>query len=380
MKVGIIGKGKMGLDLFNTLLEYDISIVLICRKEKDIDELKLKTEKNLNKKLKRKLISQEEYDKKIHSYQISTCYEELKDCNFVIETVVEDIDVKHEVLKLVEEAVSDNCIIATNTSSFDVNKVFDGMKNKSKCFGVHFFYPIRIIRTAEINIPDAADEKNVAVTKDFLNQLGRKVLILKHDGKLILSKILATIVSSSFYLYNSGLLTINEINTFTKEDFMMFGSFEIIDSTGLKIIMNCLSNFSSDRYNGIYKPLYDASLDLCDKGFIGGDGNEGFLAADEKELMSTKDLTKDDAESRRKKGLLILKSIFINELAYIINNKLVNVDDFLDTVEETLGLFNNPKRIFDEIGEDIISQTLFDEYKKTNYDIFKIENYDLFKQ
>lgn len=377
MKIGIIGKGKMGLDLFNTLIEYDYSIVLICRNKNDIEPLKQKTNKLLSKKFKRHEITKEEYEKKLDDYNISTCYEDLKYCSLVFETVIEDIDVKHNVLRLVEEAVNEECVIATNTSSFDVEQVFSEIRNKNRCMGVHFFYPIKVIRTAEINISDETEEKYISFTNEFLETIGRKVLILKKDGKLIFSKLLATIVAYSYLIYDKGILNIDEINSLTKEKFMMFGAFEVIDSTGLEIIINCLKNFSNDRYSVIYSPLYNASLNILEKGFYGGKNGKGFLEAQKEGMLETKDVQADILQ-RKEEVLLLLKAVFLNELAYILNNKFVYEEDFLDDVKGTLGLLKSPKKMFDEIGEEKITSVLMAEYEKTKFNFFKPENYRIY--
>ena len=378
MKVGIIGKGKMGLDLYNVLLEYDHSIVLICRNENDIEPLVQKTNKLLSRKLKRQEITEEEYKMKLHSNNISTCYEDLRECDIVFETVIEDIDAKHDVLRSVESEVDEHCVIATNTSSFDVDRVFEEMKNKGRCLGVHFFYPIKIIRTAEINVSEETEEKYIISTNKFLETIGRKVMILKQDGKLIFSKMLATIVALSYLLYDKGILNIDEINSLTKKQFMMFGAFEVIDSTGLQIIINCLKNFSNDRYREIYTPLCNAASELFEKGYYGGKNSTGFLEAQKNGVIDVKDI-QEDISSRREKALLLLKAIFLNELAYMVNNHLVGDVDFLNIVKNTLGLLKNPKMMFDEIGEEKIYNILMTEYENSKCFFFKPEDYSIYK-
>lgn len=379
MKVGIIGKGKMGLDLFNVLLEYEHLIVLICRNIEDIDILYRKTEKILSKKFKRGFIDEAEFNRKLHLYIISTDYKELRDCDIVFESVVENLEIKQVVLKRVEAVVREDCVLATNTSSLDMNQVFKTIKNKFRCLGVHFFYPIKIISTVEINKPEAVDEKYVNITEKFLKQIGRNILILSREGNLILSKVLTTIVSYAYAVSEEELLSINQINSMTKDEVMLFGPFEIVDSTGLLIIMNCLTNFSTKRYQAIYKPLYDATFNLWNKNYTVNVGNEEFLDAELNEILGNRTLSEEELSARKETSLMKLKVVLLNELAHIVNRGIVRDSYFLDAVKEAIGLSKHPKALYQEIGEEAMITILSQEYEKKQLEFFQPENFELYK-
>ena len=124
MKIGIIGYGKMGRDILSCLSEKlnDVEFVIIVRH--NANDFANEIEKRLGKDLRRKKITQAQYDLKSKSFVFTDSFLQLCDCNMVIEAVSENLDLKRNIFKNVETLVSQECILATNTSSLSIDKIF----------------------------------------------------------------------------------------------------------------------------------------------------------------------------------------------------------------------------------------------------------------
>lgn len=361
MVIGIVGKGKMGYDLFQVLLEYDCSLVLVGRT--GMEEIEAKTEKMLNRKRKRSMLSECELQKRRDTITFTTDYNDLAECDFVLETVTEDLVIKREVLSCIESAVSKECMIATNTSSLDVNELFSGMKLKERCMGIHFFYPIKINPIVEISRTEFTEEKYVAKAKNMLVALSRNVLVLEKNMNLLISRLLTTIASYAYRILEEGKLSARQIDKAMKEKVMIFGPFEIIDATGAQIISQCLTNLADDRHKTLYARLYDKVQDMVqEQGNALFLNNEDELAA---EISAEKMAALDEAVIR-------MKSVLVNEVQYYWNHGFVKDAFYQDAVKEALGLEKAPKEFGEELGS-LKKEMLGMEYEKDVWDIWKAE-------
>ena len=144
MKIGIAGFGKMGKDIFSLLFGKlpDAEFTVITRsgaEEKAGDVMR-----SLGKRLKRKMLTGEQYEFKKDSFLFTDDISELKDCDAVIESICEDMEAKKEFFARTAQTVSDDCLLLTNTSSLDISSVFEDIPHRERCFGMHFFYPVRL--------------------------------------------------------------------------------------------------------------------------------------------------------------------------------------------------------------------------------------------
>ena len=159
MNIGIIGYGKMGKEIFSLffdkLPDANFRIYDIAPSEKNTADV-LKT---LGKSLKRKKITEEQYESKKDSFLFTDSISDMKDCDIVIEAIFEDVKVKQDTFRQLAETVSENCLLLTNTSTLKISDVFEGIPHRERCFGLHFFYPVKLSGYVELNIlPDSATE------------------------------------------------------------------------------------------------------------------------------------------------------------------------------------------------------------------------------
>ncbi|MDF2841157.1 MAG: mmgB, partial [Clostridia bacterium] len=229
MEIGIIGKGKMGRDIFNHFFQYDHKMVLICRRKEDVEELKVSIEKQLGKMLKRSLLTEAEYQQKRKAFVISNQYADLASCELVIESVLEDKMLKQEIFSEIEPIVKPECILATNTSSIPLDFVFEKCKKKNRCMGIHFFFPVKLTRTVEINKTSFTEEPYVEIVKELLTKADKSFLELDEKGNMILTRMFTTVITQIYKIYEESILDIEEIDRILKDSLVTYGLFEIID-------------------------------------------------------------------------------------------------------------------------------------------------------
>ncbi|WP_026891559.1 3-hydroxyacyl-CoA dehydrogenase family protein [Lacrimispora aerotolerans] len=352
MTIGIVGSGRMGQDLFYSFMEYDCEVILVSRNLEQIEKITKKTQKILKREPERMGKG---------SPMITDKLSDLAGCDVIIETVIEDLAVKQDIFQRLEGIAKSTCIFATNSSSLDVSDVFCGAKAKERCLGLHYFYPLKLISTAEVNAgPDTSDETITEMVK-FLFVTGRKPLVLRGENRLVMSKILISLAAYAYMLSLEGELTLKELDQITKQ-VLLFGIFEMVDSTGFPIISQCLTNLPDKIHSALYKPLLLKISDLKKQGKEGRRG-EG--------LLSLEDCRKRDSaftgsleECYEKYGIRFL-SFLLNEIARYMEDPLLDNKQFQESVEEVLGLSASLKALYKELKEEKLLETLKAEYKKS---------------
>lgn len=370
MEIGIIGKGKMGREIFNHLLGYDHNLFLICRRAEDIEGVTASVEKQLRKMLRRGYITDEEYEKKRSSYLISSELADLKNCDIVIESVYEDEKLKQDIFEEIEARVNPQCILATNTSSIPLGQIFEKCSKKERCMGMHFFYPVKLTKTVEINKAGFTDGRYVETARDFLIGVKKKPLELKEEANMILNKILLTMITQIYIIYEENYLTIEDIDRALKDSFLTFGLFEIIDSTGLDLILESVENFIDDRYRALYIPFYLNGKALLSEGFSGGVGNKGFAEYSLKYPKKLKEVREDELNTYKENMVLTMQSLLINEIAFLINRGYVEKTGINDGIREVLGLSDDPMTMLNQIGWERVKNCLTERYERSENPIY----------
>ena len=367
MTIGIVGSGRMGQDLFYSLMEYDCQVILVLRNQEQI----AKITKRIQKKQRR--------DPQLMGGKtpiITVKLTDLAGCDIIIETVIEDLNVKQEIFQRLEGIAKNTCIFATNTSSLDVTDVFYYGKAKERCLGLHYFYPLKVISAAEVNAGPDTSEETVKEMVRFLSMTGRKPLVLRGESRLVLSKLLISLAAYAYTLSLEGELTLKELDQITKQ-VLLFGIFEMVDSTGFPIISQCLINLPDHLHSNLFKPLLLQVSDFMKQGKDGRRG-EGLLSSEDSGKRAAAYLVNRE-ECYEVYGIRFL-SFLLNEIARYMEDPLLDKKQFQESIEEVLGVSASLKSLYKELKEELLLETLLAEYKKTLDPLFLPADFRVYRK
>jgi 3-hydroxybutyryl-CoA dehydrogenase len=374
LEIGIIGKGKMGRDIFNHFFQYDHKMVLLCRKLEDIEDIRASVEKQLSKMLKRGYLTEVEYQQKLQAFIVSNDYSALKDCELVIESVLEDKNLKQDIFSKIEPIVKPECILATNTSSIPLNVVFEKCRKKDRCMGIHFFFPVKLTRTVEINKASYTEQTYVEIIKEVLTKADKSFLELDEKGNMVLTRMFTTVITQIYKIYEENFLEIEEIDRILKDSLVTYGLFEIIDATGLNIIMKSIENLNNARYGSLYAPLYNKGKSLLDCGYQGGVGNKGLIAYEKENPVDLQSMSAAELTEYKLDIILRLQSLIINELAYIVQSQDIPKDKINEAIKEVFGLAEDPISMLNRVGNQRVIDCLLINQGRFNDDIYQPMN------
>jgi 3-hydroxyacyl-CoA dehydrogenase len=170
-KLAVIGAGTMGGGIAMNFLNAGLSVVMLEMKQEALDRGVATIRKNYEAQVKKGKLKQDKLDARMALLSTTLNYADLKDADMVIEAVFEDMGVKEQVFKTLDEVMKPGAILASNTSTLDVNQIAAFTKRPQDVIGTHFFSPANVMKLLEV-VRGEKTAKDVLAT---VMQLGKKI-------------------------------------------------------------------------------------------------------------------------------------------------------------------------------------------------------------
>ena len=358
MNISIIGSGTMGIGIAHLTAQKNYKIILY-----DYSAKALKRGKNNLLDLLEKLVKKGKYTKKesnkiINNIIFTENLNKVKKSNLVIEAIIEDLKMKQEVFSKIEELVTPDCILASNTSSLSISSIASACKISSRVIGMHFFNPANLMPLVEI-IPSVQTSKDtIEKTKKILLGMDKTIVLAKDTPGFIVNRVARPFYGESLRIYEEGIANFETIDWALKEigGFKM-GPFELMDYIGNDINYTVTQTvFKEFYYDPRYKPSFTQKR-LMEAGYLGRKSGRGYYDY-------TNEISKEINQNRKLAKSIVLRvlSMLINEAADALFLKIASKKDI--DLAMTKGV-NYPKGLLkwaDEIGIPNILKILEDLY------------------
>ncbi len=267
-QIGIIGSGAMGAGIAQVAATAGHQVIVFDTNQSALEKAKLNLESTLKKLVEKQKLT----DEKAKSISLNTLYasdlNQFKNCGLIIEAIIENIDVKQKLFSDLERIVSDDCILATNTSSLSIASIASACKKAERVIGIHFFNPAPIMPLVEI-IPSILTEPSVTTkSKQLIDSWGKVTVLTKDTPGFIVNRIARTFYGESIRIYEEGMADFATIDWAMKTfgDFKM-GPFELMDFIGNDINYKVTESvWTQFFFEARFKPsltqkrLYEAKL------------------------------------------------------------------------------------------------------------------------
>jgi 3-hydroxyacyl-CoA dehydrogenase len=169
--VAVIGAGTMGGGISMNFLNAGISVKMLEMKQEALDRGIATIRKNYESQVKKGKLKQDKYDQRMALLSTTLSYDDIGSADLVIEAVFEEMGVKEAVFKKLDEVMKPGAILASNTSTLDVNKIASFTKRPEDVVGMHFFSPANVMKLLEV-VRGAKTSKDVLAT---VMALGKKI-------------------------------------------------------------------------------------------------------------------------------------------------------------------------------------------------------------
>ena len=270
--VALIGAGTMGGGIAMALANAGIPVKLLDTKQQALDQGLATIRKNYANTVSRGRLSQQEMDQRLERISTTLSYEEVRNADLVIEAVFEDMAVKREVFRKLDELMKPGAILATNTSTLDVNTIASFTTRPESVVGLHFFSPANVMRLLEI-VRGAKTSKEVLATVMHLARTIKKVGIVAGvcDG-FIGNRMLERYFQQAYFLLDEGALP-QEVDRALQDWGMAMGPFTMSDMAGNDISWYVRKRRYVDHPDFPYSKIPDL---VCERGRFGQKTGSGY--------------------------------------------------------------------------------------------------------
>ena len=269
-KAGIIGSGTMGGGIAMCFANAGIPVHIIDQDQDNLTRGISVIEKNYDFMVGRGKLTQDQKDAVFGLVSSSLDYKDVSDCDIVIEAVYENLELKHEIFKSLDEHVKGDAILASNTSGLDIDSIASVTKRPEKVVGTHFFSPANIMRLLEVVRGDQTSNETLATIMAIGKKLKKAAVVSLNAPGFIGNRMLFGYTAQANMLLLEGALP-HQIDQALESFGLNMGPFRMMDLVGLDL------GWRARKLGGKDSPLHAKIGDeLCEQNRYGQKNGAGY--------------------------------------------------------------------------------------------------------
>jgi len=274
--IGIVGAGAMGSGIAQIASQAGQDVVLFDLSQEALTSSSSKLQKVVNRLIEKGKVTSDEAIAIQERIVRTTMATSLKDCDLIIEAVVEDLEVKKRVFKSIEEIASKEAIIASNTSSLSITSLASFCAHPERVVGLHFFNPAPLMPLVEI-IPALQTNRDLPKQlTDLMRKWGKSPVIAKDTPGFIVNRVARPFYGEALRILDEGIADVSTIDAAMRQSGFRMGPFQLMDLIGHDVNYSVTESvFKSFYYDPRYMPSI-TQLKLVEAGWLGRKSGRGF--------------------------------------------------------------------------------------------------------
>jgi 3-hydroxybutyryl-CoA dehydrogenase len=254
--IAVIGAGTMGNGIAHVFAQAGFSVSLIDVSQAQLDKAVATIGKNFDRQVAKGGVTEAQKSEALANISTFTAIAEgVKEAELVVEAATENIDLKLNIFRQLDEAAPEGCILASNTSSISITKIASVTKRPELVIGMHFMNPVPVMKLVEIINGYAT---KAAVSETIVNmsrQLGKVPCVVNDYPGFIANRILMPMINEAIYSLFEGIAGVEEIDTVMKLGMAHpMGPLQLADFIGLDVCLSILQVLHEGFGNPKYAP------------------------------------------------------------------------------------------------------------------------------
>ncbi|HTQ63304.1 MAG TPA: 3-hydroxybutyryl-CoA dehydrogenase [Puia sp.] len=275
--VSVIGSGTMGNGIAHVFAQNNFQVTLVDIHQAQLEKAIQTISKNLDRQLAKGSITADQKKETLDRISLEAdIITGVKDAELVVEAVTENAEVKLKIFKQLDEAVSDHCILATNTSSISITKIASVTKRPRSVIGMHFMNPVPVMKLVEIINGYATSKETTSSIVELTKQIGKIPCVVNDYPGFVANRILMPMINEAVYTLYEGVAGVEEIDTVMRLGMAHpMGPLQLADFIGLDVCHSILEVLHSGFGNPKYAPC-PLLTNMVTAGYLGVKSGEGF--------------------------------------------------------------------------------------------------------
>ncbi|MGB9661894.1 MAG: 3-hydroxyacyl-CoA dehydrogenase family protein [Moorellaceae bacterium] len=282
-KIGILGAGTMGGGIAHLAAMKGLEVILCDVEERFVEAARQRAAALMDKDIAKGKMTAEEKETVLGRLTTTTKIEDLSSADFVVEAIIEDLELKKNVFKKLDEICRPEVILATNTSSLSVTEIASATSRPEKVAGMHFFNPPQVMRLVEVVCGYQTDEETVRRVMELARALDKTAVVCRKDTPgFIVNRILFAQFFEAIRMLEEGLATPEEIDTAVTLGLNYpMGPFQLMDFGGLDLAVKIGEYFYSETKDAKWNPPHSLKS-LVRAGRVGRKAGAGWFTYEKK--------------------------------------------------------------------------------------------------
>jgi 3-hydroxybutyryl-CoA dehydrogenase len=349
--IAVVGAGTMGAGIAESSALAGLSVVMVDVREEALDLGRNTIEKDLNRRVKKGRLSEEERRASVGRVSTTTALEACAGATVVIEAVVEDIAVKSKVFADLEGVVASETVLATNTSSLSVAGIAAATEHPERVVGMHFFNPVPAMRLVEIVTGPSTDPSAMSQVEEMAEQLGKTAIRVSDTPGFVVNR-----VARPFYLEALRLVEAGgepgPIDAAMRGAGFRMGPLQLADLIGNDVNLTVSESlFERYYYHPRFRPSY-LQRSMVEGGLLGRKSGRGFYDYGAEKTVEENEIGLSEDVSLR------VISCIVNEAFLALSEGVATAEDIDRAMKLGANYPKGPFEWVEEIGARSVVETL----------------------
>lgn len=252
-KVGVLGAGQMGNGIAQVLAASGRDVLLMDISEASLERAVATITKSCDRLIKKEKMSADDKAKLLGNIKTSTSMSDFGDRDCVIEAATENVDLKLDLFRKLDEVTSDNAVLASNTSSISITKIAAVTSKPHKVCGMHFMNPVPLMKLVEGIRGLQTSDETFKAARELSEDIGKVFIEAKDMPGFAVNRILVPMINEAIHTLNEGIATAEDIDAAMKLGTNQpMGPLTLADFVGLDTLLSICyvlwEGLGDDRY------------------------------------------------------------------------------------------------------------------------------------
>jgi len=214
--IGVVGAGQMGAGIAHVAAQSGYAVVLQDLDESFVSRGLVTIDKYLQRGVDKARLTAEEKQAKLARIRTTTEISELSHCDFVVEAVVEDLEVKRKIFTQLDETCRHGVILATNTSSISVTEIGAATDRPASVIGMHFMNPVPVMELVEVIRGLATSDETASTVHSLAAEMGKTAVECRDFPGFVSNRVLMPMINEAIFAVYEGVATPQAIDKIMK--------------------------------------------------------------------------------------------------------------------------------------------------------------------